>query len=58
MHVDAALGCIAVVFEFKAVMVMRFFVCWVIGGCDGEWRETKSRTFEVDERLQCCCRLG
>jgi hypothetical protein len=56
MDVDAALGCVAVEFEFETVVVVGFGMRGVVGGRQG--RETESGALEVDEGLQCRGGLG
>ena len=53
VNVDTALGSVAVVFKFQAVMVL---IRRIIGRC--QRGKSQSRALEVDEGLQCCSRLG
>jgi len=55
---DATFGSIAVVLEFKCVIIMRLCTNrWIIGGLCFEWREPESRTFQIDKSLQSGGRL-
>ncbi len=53
MNVDTALGGVAVVFEFQAVMVLIRRI--ILRRC--QRGKPQSRALEVDEGLQCCSRL-
>lgn len=52
MDANAALGCIAVVLEFEAVVMLRVGVFWVVRWRNLERCETKGGSLEVNECLQ------
>jgi hypothetical protein len=51
MDVYAALRGIAIVFEFKAVVVLGIGMRRIVSGGYIKWGETKSRAFEVNKSL-------
>ena len=57
MNVDATFGCVAVVFEFEAVVVLGVDVGGVVGFGGFEGGEAEGGTFEVDECLESGCRV-